>query len=119
MTVGMQESTIPTANGCGACQSRMASAVSASIPQYPTSGFYAGNLLTCDRKDVFLILLDLTNDGVFFAAHNPSDEPLDCTISPAPGFAKIREIPGFAHKLTIPAGTTQAVTVDFTANKVK
>jgi len=62
---------------------------------------YIGNLLVCDRPEVFLGLDDARPGKAVISANNPLDEPVTVTIRPGPGFDLLGE---FSHTVTLPAG---------------
>ena len=62
---------------------------------------YVGNLLVCDRPEVFLALDDVRRGKVRIAANNPGDEEVTATIKPGPGFDLIGQ---FSKTVTLPPG---------------
>ncbi len=62
---------------------------------------YIGNLLVCERPEVFLGLDDARPGRAVISANNPLDEEVTVTIRPGPGFDLLGE---FAHTVTLPPG---------------
>lgn len=62
---------------------------------------YVGNLLVCERPEVFLALEDARPGKAVIMANNPLDEPVTVTIKPGPGFDLLGD---FAKTVTLPAG---------------
>ncbi|MCD6360642.1 MAG: hypothetical protein J7M38_07200 [Armatimonadetes bacterium] len=62
---------------------------------------YLGNLLVCERPEVFLSLDDAREGKQVISADNPLDEAVTITIRPGPGFDLLGD---FARTVTLPPG---------------
>ena len=70
---------------------------------------FIGNLLVCDRPEVFITIVKTEKGKCAFEINNPTDKALTCTVRPAKGF----EFTGqWNKKLTLPAGSMHVFTVD-------
>jgi len=63
-------------------------------------------LLTADNGDIHLHLLDTRPGKYALEAHNPTDQPIACTIRPAKGLTMLGD---FARQATVPAGSSVVV----------
>ncbi len=62
---------------------------------------YLGNLLVCERPEVFLELDDARPGKAVISVNNPLDEAVTITVRPGPGFDLLGD---FAKTVTVPAG---------------
>lgn len=62
---------------------------------------YIGNLLVCERPEVFLGLDDARPGKAVISVNNPLDEPVTVTVRPGPGFDLLGD---FARTVTLPPG---------------
>ncbi len=69
---------------------------------------FIGNLLVCDNPQVWLTLVDRRPGKAAFVAHNPADDPITCTVRPAPGFTLLGR---FSRKVELPAGASVRVAI--------
>ncbi len=80
--------------------------------QVDTSGaagrVFIGNLLVADQPNVRLEMTDWRKGKAAFVAHNPTDQPITCTVRPAPGFALLG---AFRKRVTVPAGASVRVSL--------
>ncbi|MBQ6472943.1 MAG: hypothetical protein IJJ33_13245 [Victivallales bacterium] len=67
---------------------------------------FIGNLLTADNGAIHLHLLDTRPGRYALEAHNPTDQPITCTIRPAKGLTLLGD---FARQVTVPAGSSVVV----------
>ena len=68
---------------------------------------YIGNLLVCERPEVFLQLDDARPGKAVLSANNPLAEPVTVTIRPGPGFTLLGD---FAKTVSLPPGGLVRVT---------
>jgi len=69
---------------------------------------FAGNYLTCDKPDIYLLLVDRRPGKRLIEVHNAGNTPQTCTVRPAKGFDLLGH---FAKTVTVPAGTSVHVRV--------
>lgn len=69
--------------------------------------FYAGNLLTADNPELVLEIVKWTADAIKVEAHNPTDHPIDATITTP---AEITGYQSLKQTVHVPAGSTIYVT---------
>ena len=63
--------------------------------------FFVGNLLVCDRPEVFITVVKAARGTCTFEINNPTDRKFVCTVRPAKGF----ELTGrWRRKVTLSAG---------------
>lgn len=65
--------------------------------------FVAGNLVTADNPELVLEVVKWSVDTVKIEAHNPTDTPIEATVSTA---KEITGLKALNKKVTVPAGTT-------------
>lgn len=71
--------------------------------------FIAGNLVVCNRADVWLNLTE-TDEGWAIDAHNPTEKSLTVTISIPYDFSPL--LPTFIKRVTLPPGQTIRMSVN-------
>jgi len=69
---------------------------------------YIGNLLVCDRPEVWLSLEDDRPGRQKFVAHNPTDSEITCKVRPGPGFDLL---PKFERTITLAPGSSLDVEI--------
>jgi len=69
---------------------------------------FIGNLLVSDVPTVVLTLTDTRNGKAAFVAHNPTDQAIQCTVRPGPGFLLLGP---FQKRVTVPAGQSLTVPI--------
>ena len=69
---------------------------------------FIGNLLVADHDDIVLTLTDTRPAKAAFVAHNRTDDTIDCTVRPRPGFSLLgaSEIP-----INVAPGTSLCVPI--------
>jgi len=67
---------------------------------------YIGNFLVCDSPDVTLTLVDTRPASAACTVHNPTGEPVTCTVEPGSSFTLLGR---FAKTVTVAAGSSVRV----------
>ncbi|HCN07695.1 MAG TPA: hypothetical protein DIT01_07155 [Lentisphaeria bacterium] len=69
---------------------------------------FIGHALVCDRREIFITLVNVGKGECTFEVNNPGDQAVTCTVRPASGF----ELTGdWERQVVLPAGGFASVTV--------